>query len=519
MAFNFQMPTEDKFRYTEEHPYISNGKGRNSEKGKAYTGVDADVAEFEDMFLCYPYTVEKGNKMGLGVDEYCDATINFARKNYADLLDIQSDKIKLVGNTIKSKKMPIYIEKFLDKGIKLLLHGKGKEFLEFYYDYIEKIYNMQIPLKDIATVGKIKTSIDTYLNSCKQLTAGGTKKARQAWYELAIKHNLNVHMGDTIYYINTGNKKSSSDVQRITKFYYINNKGQKVNYVTNEDGTPMTDRKGNNIDLTKQIEREYNKIKKNAPDSDFIVNGKTRKYKISLFDFGKKKYPNLQEEDVLIFNCIMLPNDIVEDDEDHFCNEDFEYNKDKYIDMFNKRIKPLLVCFDKSIRTAIDAKGKEKSNILITNPSDRKVFTEEESKLVSGQPYNATDQDTYQQLMAIEDKEIKFWLSVNKKPPYADECDINWEEIVNDYNERMKRYQEEGIKAEIEEYEKIVNNFSQDDIENLIEEGILPDKLLKFAELDVKTNSFVSKKFNIKIGSLSDVFDILGENEWNEVAE
>ena len=81
MAFNFQMPTEDKFRYTEEHPYISNGKGRNSEKGKAYTGVDADVAEFEDMFLCYPYTVETGNKMGLGVDEYCDATINFSRKN------------------------------------------------------------------------------------------------------------------------------------------------------------------------------------------------------------------------------------------------------------------------------------------------------------------------------------------------------------------------------------------------------------------------------------------------------
>ena len=492
MAFNFQMPTEDKFRYTEEHPYISNGKGRNSEKGKAYTGVDADVAEFEDMFLCYPYTAEKGNKMGLGVDEYCDATINFARKNYADLLDIQSDKIKLVGNTIKSKKMPIYIE---------------------------KIYNMQIPLKDIATVGKIKTSIDTYINSCKQLTAGGTKKARQAWYELAIKHNLNVHMGDAIYYINTGNKKSSSDVQRITKFYYINDNGQKVNYVTNEDGTPMLDRKGNNIDLTKQIERDYNKAKKNAPDSDFIVNGKTRKYKISLFDFGKKKYPNLQEEDVLIFNCVMLSNDIVEDEEDHFCNEDFEYNKDKYIDMFNKRIKPLLVCFDKSIRTTIDAKGKEKSNILITDPSDRRVFTEEESKLVSGQPYNATDQDTYQQLMAIEDKEIKFWLSVNKKPPYVDECDINWEETVNDYNERMKRYQEEGIKAEIEEYEKIVNNFSQDDVENLIEEGILPDKLLKFAELDVKTNSFVSKKFNIKIGSLSDVFDILGENEWNEVAE
>lgn len=144
-------------------------------------------------------------KNGLGIDEYCDACIQFARKNYADLMPDGSKK--LVGNTIKSKKLPIYIEKFLNKAIDMLLHGKGSEFLNYYYDYVEKIYNMQIPLKDIATVGKIKTSIETYKESCKQLTAGGTKKARQAWYELAIRDNLPVNMGDTIYYINTGDKK------------------------------------------------------------------------------------------------------------------------------------------------------------------------------------------------------------------------------------------------------------------------------------------------------------------------
>lgn len=76
-GFNFQMPTEDKFRYTKERPYISNGKGRNSIEGKAYTGVDADVAEFEDLFLCEPY-ITGINKMGLGVDEYCDAKLNVA---------------------------------------------------------------------------------------------------------------------------------------------------------------------------------------------------------------------------------------------------------------------------------------------------------------------------------------------------------------------------------------------------------------------------------------------------------
>ena len=40
----------DKFRYTEENPYVSNGGGRNSVKGKEYVGVEADVAEFEDLF-------------------------------------------------------------------------------------------------------------------------------------------------------------------------------------------------------------------------------------------------------------------------------------------------------------------------------------------------------------------------------------------------------------------------------------------------------------------------------------
>lgn len=513
-GFNFQMPSEDKFRYTKENPYISNGKGRNSEEGKAYTGVDADVAEFEDLFLCPPY-VTGINKMGLGVDEYCDATINFARKNYADLLDIKKDKIKLVGNTIKSKKMPIYIEKFLDKGIKLLLHGKGKEFLDCYYDYIEKIYNLQIPLKDIATVGKIKTSIESYKESCKQLTAGGTKKARQAWYELAIKHNIDVHMGDSIYYINIGKKKSASDVQRLTKLYYINSNGEKINYAINEEnGEPLKDRKGNIIDLTKFLEKEYNKAKKDKlPEVMDATNSK--KGFLNLIEYSRKKHPELklQEEDVLVFNCTLLSNEIVEDEEDHFCNEDFEYNKDKYIDMFNKRIRPLLVCFDKSIRTVIDEKGKEVDNILITNPNNRKVFTKEECKLVSGQPYNITDQDTYEQLMTIEDKEIKFWLSINETPPYVEECGINWNEVVNDYQQRMEQFKNDGIRAEKEQYDKIISNLKKDDINALIEEGALPDELLKFVDIDVETNSFISKAFNIKIGSLSDIFDIFDELE------
>ena len=84
-----------------------------SGKDKKYIGVDADVAEFEDLYINSPFKEGGINKMGLGVDEFCPATINFSRKNYADLLE--NGKTKKVGNTIKSRKMSGYIEKFLKK--------------------------------------------------------------------------------------------------------------------------------------------------------------------------------------------------------------------------------------------------------------------------------------------------------------------------------------------------------------------------------------------------------------------
>lgn len=504
-GFNFQMPLE--FRYTEEHPYISNGAGRNSEKGKEYTKVEADVAEFEDTYLNHAFNGGI-NKQGLGVDEYCISTINFARKNYSDLLDNQ--KVKLVGNTIKSKKMPIYIEKFLNEAIQLLLHGKGLEFLNFYYDYIEKIYNLQIPLKDIATVGKIKVSINTYKQNCKQLTANGGKKARQAWYELAIKDNISVNMGDAIYYINTGDKKNTSDVQRVTNLYFVDKDGNKSYDFVDENDEKVLDKKGNVTNLTKQIEKEFNKAKKDDKSSVLCSNGKNY---IKLIEFARMKYPllNIQEEDEIKFNCVRLQNEIVEDEDDHFCDETFEYNRAKYIDMFNKRIKPLLVCFDRKIRKTVNEKGKEVDNILIDNPKNRKSFTEEESKLVAGQPYNERDQDTYEQLMTMEDKEIKFWLSINKKPPFVDECGINWEKVVEDYKERQKKFENESVQKEMEEYNNIIASLKESDVEAFEEDGELPNELLNLIDFDEKTNNFVSKKWNIPLGN---IFDIL-EKDFN----
>lgn len=503
LGFNFQMPK--RFRYTKENPYIGKGKNRLVKEGKEYINEEGDLMEFNDLFM--------REKMGLDIDEFIPANITCARKNYLDLLD--NGNVKMVGNTLKSKKMPLYIEKFIEKAADLLLHNKGKEFLEYYYDYIEKIYNLQIPLKEIASVGKIKTSIAKYKEGCQQLTAGGTKKARQAWYELAIKHDLSVNMGDAIYYINNGVKKGDSDVKRITKYFYIDENGQKIDYAIDENGEKMFDRKGNVISLTKQLEKEYNKFKK---DNKNAVNKIIKVPNLSTYI--KEKYPNYQEEDVVLFNCVLINNELIEDEEEHYCDDNFEYNREKYIEMFNKRIRPLLVVFDKSLRETINEKGKKVDNILITNPKDRKTFTEEEAKLVSGQPFNETDQDTYEQLMTMEDKEIKFWLSIDKKPTYIDFIsDLDWENIKEDYYDRQEQLKREGIKEEVELYNKIINNITEADVDELIEDGILPEKLIPLIDEDFNSGIFKSKKWGVQLGTIYDIIDKDFSNVENDEEE
>lgn len=442
-GFNFQMPTS--FRYTEENPYIGKGLGRNVEKGKKYIGVDADVAEFEDLYINSPFKEGGINKMGLGVDEYCPATINFSRKNYADLLE--NGKTKKVGNTIKSRKMSGYIEKFLDEGIDLLLNGNGQKFLENYYNYIDMIYNYKIPLRDIASKGKIKKTIEQYKADCKTVTKSGSKKSRQAWYELVIQNDIKVDLNDTIYYVNTGTKKSESDVKRITHQF------------TKIDGEL--------VEIDNKIKKEL-LMKALKVDDLKLSSLKAKEIKELLKPFIAK------EEDEIILNCKLIPNEIVEADEDILCTDEIEYNVIKYIEQFNSRIKPLLVCFSPDIR----------NKILIKNPEEKQYFTEEECKLVSGYPNKETDQDTFEQLMTPERKEIEYWLSINEVPPFVNECGINWDELVKNYKETKKEEENVIFKEENEKYLNALNNLSDDDINKFEEDGDIPSSLLNIVTLD-----------------------------------
>jgi DNA polymerase elongation subunit (family B) len=204
---NFSSPDD-----VDTHRYIGRGLNWKVKKDKEYTGAEADVAEYNDIFM--------RGEMALDTDGVWPSCINVARKNYALMTD--KGKIKLVGNTIKSKKLPLYIEEFLDKGLKLLLNGKGQEFVEYYYEYLEKIVSMKIPLKLIASRAKVKLTLDDYRVRCTQKTKAGSLMSRMAHMELAIRDGLNVNLGDVIYYVNNGTRASHGDVQKKADSLVIN---------------------------------------------------------------------------------------------------------------------------------------------------------------------------------------------------------------------------------------------------------------------------------------------------------
>ena len=149
-------------------------------------------------------------EMALDTDGIWPSCINLARKNYA-VMDAKG-KIKLTGNSIKSKKLPLYIEEFLDKGIKMLLEGDGKSFVEYYYEYAQKIYDQKISLSKIAQRAKVKLTIEDYKKRLNTKTKAGNSMSRMAHLELAIQNNLKVSLGDVIMYVNNGSKASHGDV-------------------------------------------------------------------------------------------------------------------------------------------------------------------------------------------------------------------------------------------------------------------------------------------------------------------
>ena len=274
---NFETPEN-----IDETVYIGKGNNELVVAGKEYRGIEADTAEFNDIFM--------RNEMGLDIDYTAPACINVSRKNYIiKLVKKGKEKIKLTGNTIKSKKLQTYVVEFLDEGLKYLLSGDGHSFVELYYEYVEKIFNKEIPLAKIANKARVKQSIEDYKKYVTKTTKAGSLMSRQAHMELIMASDYPAGLGDTIYYINNGVKKSSGDVQKIAR----PTKKQQEEYMT-KHGTPM---------------------------------------------------PN----DYIEVNCYMIDEKEITNNPDL----KGDYNVPRYLNNFNKRLEPLLVVFHPSIREDI----------------------------------------------------------------------------------------------------------------------------------------------------------------------
>lgn len=282
---NFETPED-----VNEHRYIGKGLNELVIEGKEYIGIEADTAEFNDIFM--------RDEMGLDIDYVAPSCINVSRKNYIiKVLKKGKEKIKLTGNTIKSKKLQQYVVEFLDEGLKYLLNGDGVSFIELYYNYVNKIYNKEIPLSKIANKSRVKQSISDYKQYVKRITKSGSLMSRQAHMELILLNDYQAGLGETIYYVNNSCKKSDGDVQKVNKLKSGWRKDDLSYYMENNDN--------------------------NLPDDNM--------------------------KSMIRVNCYMIS------EKDILNNPDLkgDYNVPRYLSNFNKRIEPLLVVFKPEIRDEI----------------------------------------------------------------------------------------------------------------------------------------------------------------------
>jgi len=393
-GMNFSLPEGG----VDDRTYIGKGKNWLVKEGKEYKGYDADVAEFNDTFM-------KG-AMGLDCDGTWKSCMNIARKNYATME--HNGKIKLTGNSIKSKKLPLYIEDFLDKGIKMLLEGNGQSFVEWYYEYLEVIFNQQIPLMKIAQRAKVKLSIEDYKKRSNQKTKAGNMMSMMAHMELAIRDGIAVSLGDVIFYVNNGLKASHGDVQKVNK----PKKGwsqEQLDIFFNTD----EDRKEKVKFLQKngweQSWGEDNWVRSDATNKEANTGIPTdRAYQIAFSDIVGS---------VVQLNCYRLNPSELESNP----NMTGEYNVARAIVTFNKRIEPLLIVFNEEIR----------NNLIVTDPKDRGLFTKEQCKLINGVPFENGDQDSIEDLLTITDQEMVYWGKRGIDPEYIYElAEEGWEEMV-----------------------------------------------------------------------------------------
>jgi DNA polymerase elongation subunit (family B) len=365
-GINFHIPDKTTIRVTNEGVTEGLSEGLNEEmwqyNGK--TGIAALIEKYNKEEMRPPY-------MSVDNDGEFISCLNLSRINYATLANVKDkktglmkEKVKLTGNTIKSKVMPEYIEEFIDKGFELILHGKGKEFVDYYYDYVENLYYKRIPLKKIATKNRVKMSLNAYRKRGKD--KNGKDKAKQAHMELLIQKRQRIaaelfekHKDE--FQLNPEKKLNPDDILKLVN-----------NYMPAE---PLLD------SVVYQVNTGYLK----SHGSSATIKDK---------ETGEDRYAStLISAEELQDNPTMTGY----------------YNVVKYLDAFNSRVKSLLVGFDEEVRNTLLAEIVKKK---MKDELGNKVVVEELKKhdYKPGElELKNFDKDIFEESMNLESKEVEFW--------------------------------------------------------------------------------------------------------------
>jgi len=356
---NFSIPNKTTIRVTDEGIFKDQPEGTIEEMWQVggAVGITALINKFNNEEMIPPY-------MSVDNDGEFISCLNLSRINYALLQEVtdkktgeKKTKVKLTGNTIKSKTMPEYIEDFIDKGLRLILEGKGAEFVEYYNDYVDDLYYRRIPLKKIASKSRVKNTLKQYQNRGKD--KNGREKGKQAHMELILRERELI--AEKIFQ----ERKDTFDLPKEEEKMTIKDKMKLVEVYL--PAPPELD----------SVIYYYNTgYRKSHGDSNVIKDAETKEQRFA---------SSLISQHDLLENPTMTG----------------EYNVDKYLDAFNSRVVSLLVGFDPDVAEKIPAKiarKRGKDDELVKG-----MFTRDQLVLKN------FDSDDYDESMHLEEKEVAFW--------------------------------------------------------------------------------------------------------------
>lgn len=343
-----------------------------------FVGISALIERFNDEVKVEyeeKSTKKRNNFISLDNDGEFVSCYNVSRINYGLLYDkkdkktgIVDRKVKITGNTIKSKTMPGYIEEFIDIALRMILDGRGSDFVEYYNKYVDEIFYMRIPLKKIASKRKFKKSLKDYIN--RPPDKNGKPGAKQAHMELLIEQRNGIAI----------------DIFKDKFDMFTEGKTDKPfeDYTINEIHKLVSDHMPPEPELDSMIYYINIGLKKSDGDSKMIVDP------ITYLQHYAAKLVDMKE---------------MEEDPD----KTGKYNVLKYLDSFNNKVKVLIDGFKPEIREKILVKitKQKKMNEFGDRYYDIKLARNE--FLNTDLELSCFDHDNISDAMFLEKKEVDFW--------------------------------------------------------------------------------------------------------------